>query len=40
MSQPKQQVEEVVFVTEEPGSAEDQGWRGLTAAAQVTSHRF
>lgn len=40
MSKPKQKVEEVVFVAEEPGSAEDQGRRGLTATTQVTGHGF
>lgn len=40
MRQPKQQVEKVVLVAEEPGSAENQGRRGLTATAQVAGHRF
>lgn len=40
MHQPKEQVEKIVFVTEEPGLAENQGGRGLTATAQVTGHGF
>lgn len=38
--QPKQQVEEVVFMTEKPGSAVRQGGHGLTATSQITNHRF
>lgn len=38
--QPEQQVEEVVFMTEKPGSGVRQGGRSLTATLQVTNHRL
>lgn len=38
--QPEQQVEEVVFMTEKPGSGVRQGGRSPTATLQVTNHRL
>lgn len=40
MRQSEQEVEEVVFMTEEPGPGVGQGGRSLTAASQVTDDRF
>ena len=40
MCQPQQQVEKVVLMTEKPGPGVRQGGPGLTAAPQVTNHRF